>query len=216
MRLVCISDTHGFHREMLHPIPDGDVLVIAGDICKYGTLGEIRDFNQWLQGFTHPHKVVIAGNHDWPFQRTPGIARLEITNAIYLEDEAAVIEGVVFYGSPWTPWFHSWAFNQSRGPDSERKWASIPEDVEVLITHGPPKGILDKVDFVAAGVGNREYVGCGDLKRRLKDLSKLRVHIFGHIHGSYGTRKSGGKVFINASTCTEEYRPNNPPLIIDI
>lgn len=146
MKLVCISDTHSLHRR-LQSIPDGDVLIHAGDCLGQGTLENIEDFNDWLGSLPHRHKIVIAGNHDWAFQETPELARQALTSAIYLEDSGVEIEGVRFWGSPWTPIFMNWAFMLGRGEPLYEKWQLIPDDTDVLITHGPPQGIGDEVMF---------------------------------------------------------------------
>jgi Icc-related predicted phosphoesterase len=189
MRIVCVSDTHGYHS--LTEVPPGDVLVHSGDVCRYGGLEDVEDFNRWLGTLPHPHKVVICGNHDWCFQEKPDEARARLTNAIYLQDSACEIGGLTFYGSPWTPLFCDWAFMLS---DAElaAKWALIPSRVDVLITHGPPHGILD--------VTNRnERAGSLALLHRVHEL-KPRLHVFGHIHEAAGRFDHDGTIFLNAST----------------
>jgi predicted phosphohydrolase len=114
MRIVCVSDTHGYHE--LTRVPGGDVLVHAGDVCRHGGLEDVDDFNRWLGKLPHRHKIVICGNHDWCFQEKPAEARARLTNAIYLEDSGCEIEGLTFYGSPWTPLFCDWSFMLSE-PD---------------------------------------------------------------------------------------------------
>ena len=114
MKLACISDTHSLHRR-IPDIPDGDVLIHAGDCLGQGTLENIEVLNDWLGTLPHRYKIVIAGNHDWAFQETPELARQALTNAIYLEDSGVEIEGIRFWGSPWTPTFMDWAFMLERG-----------------------------------------------------------------------------------------------------
>ncbi|WP_339804881.1 metallophosphatase domain-containing protein [uncultured Marinobacter sp.] len=211
MRLVCISDTHSLHRR-IPEIPDGDVLIHAGDCLGAGTLSNVEELNEWLGALPHHHKIVIAGNHDWAFQETPELAREALTQAIYLEDSGVEIDGVRFWGSPWTPTFMDWAFMLERGQPLHEQWKQIPDDTNVLITHGPPKDIGDEVDL-----GFRcQNVGCVDLKHRVAQMTQLRAHIFGHIHEGYGEYHIGGSRFINASTCTARYEPTNPPIVLDI
>jgi len=210
MRLVCIADTHGMHRDM-PPIPNGDVLIHAGDCLGAGSLDELEEFDQWLGSLPHRHKILIAGNHDWAFEETPEAARLMVRNAHYLEDSGIEIEGVRFWGSPWTPRFRDWAFNLTRGEPLAKRWAQIPEATDVLITHGPPWGILDE----AGANFDIQMVGCHDLLERLASLS-VKAHVFGHIHECYGTRERDGIQFINASTCDERYRPTNRPIMVDL
>src|SRR5262245_5920777 len=131
MRIVCLSDTHDLHDRLL--VPDGDLLLHAGDATMRGSLEQIEAFDQWLGTQPHRHKVVIAGNHDWGFQRTPAKARALIRHAVYLEDAATTIEGLRIWGSPWQPWFFDWAFNLQRGAEIAAKWALIPSGLDVLI-----------------------------------------------------------------------------------
>lgn len=226
MRLVCISDTHTRHRHILvgsetrlrsgpipQVIPDGDVLVHAGDCTSSGTLFQLEDLAQWMGSHPHKYKILIAGNHDYCFAREPEKARAicEEHGIVYLEDESVTIENVLFYGSPWTPTFRDMAFNADEERMTEIR-AEIPASVEVLVTHGPPLGIFDYVPRDAA------HVGCYPLSVRIEKLSKLKAHIFGHIHEGHGMarRESDGVAFVNASTCTEHYQPMNPPIIVDL
>jgi Icc-related predicted phosphoesterase len=189
MRIVCISDTHGFHKHT--EVPPGDILVHGGDCTKHGSLEDVEEFNRWLGTLPHRHKVVIAGNHDFAFQETPDEARARITNAIYLQDSGCEIEGLTFYGTPWTPVFFDWAFMLS---DAElaAKWAMIPPRVDVLITHGPPHGIQDWTN-------RNERAGSLTLLHRVYEV-KPRLHVFGHIHEAAGRTKINGTTFVNAST----------------
>lgn len=190
LTLVCVSDTHGHHD--ITEAPPGDILIHAGDVTKFGGLDEVDAFNSWLGERPHAHKVAIAGNHDWCFQRFPDEARRRLTNAIYLEDAAVVVGGLKFYGSPWQPRFYDWAFNLDRGPELAAKWALLPVDTDVLITHGPPEGILDLT---------RRWVRVGDadLLDRVRQV-RPKLHVFGHIHEAAGVYESGGTLYVNAAT----------------
>jgi predicted phosphohydrolase len=190
VRIVCVSDTHANHHKTL--VPDGDVLLHAGDLTRHGDLADVDEFNRWLGTLPHPHKVVIAGNHDFCFQEQAARARARITNALYLEDEAVRVAGLKVYGSPWQPWFGGWAFNLPRGPDLAAVWAKIPDDTDILVTHGPPEGILDKTK-------RGELAGCRDLLARVKEV-RPRLHVFGHIHEAAGRLDVDGTTFVNAST----------------
>ena len=210
MKLVCISDTHSLHWR-IPEIPDGDVFIHAGDCLGQGTLENIEDFNDWLGTLPHRYKIVIAGNHDWAFQETPELARQALTNAIYLQDSGVEIEGVRLWGSPWTPTFMDWAFMLERGEPLNQKWRLIPDNTDVLITHGPPRGIGDE-----ANMGFKsQNVGCADLLACIQELA-LKVHIFGHIHEGYGEYQQGQAKLINASTCNARYEPRNSPIVIDL
>lgn len=208
MKIVAISDTHTMHRGI--DIPDGDVLIHAGDITGRGSFHQIIDFCTWLEQLPHKHKIVIAGNHDWCFvnKGREMSAGAISESATYLEDSEIVIDGIKFYGSPWQPEFCDWAFNLPRGKALAEKWRMIPDDTDVLITHGPPQHILDYCPD-----GN---VGCADLRVRVLRMPNLKYHIFGHIHESYGTEVRGQTTFVNASVCTGAYKPINPPIVIDI
>lgn len=211
MRIVALSDTHMRHAHpRLSPIPDGDVLVHTGDICGHGNITEVIQFNGWLGTLPHKHKVIIAGNHDWCFalEEKAERARSVVTNATYLEDSSTTIDGLKFYGSPWQPRFFDWAFNMDRD-ELREKWKEIPDDTDVLLTHGPPYGIYDR---------NREghYCGCPELKKALKRVKPL-LHVFGHIHEGYGMRKQEGTIYANASCVDRNYRPRvKPALVIDL
>ena len=209
MRIVCISDTHSMHAEVA--VPDGDVLIHGGDLTGRGESREIESAAAWLGGLPHAHKLVIAGNHDFLFESDPVRARdlIEAAGVTYLQDEGVEIEGVHFWGSPWQPWFHDWAFNLPRGEELQRVWAKIPEHTDVLITHGPPFGVLDRV--VRGGMS----VGCEALAERLGELD-VSLHVFGHIHEAYGIHgRSGERISINASVTNLRYEPIQPPVSVE-
>ncbi|HIB69648.1 MAG TPA: metallophosphoesterase [Phycisphaerales bacterium] len=208
MKFVALSDTHNLHL-MTH-IPEGDVLLFGGDMCGRGTLEEVEKFGEFLSTLPHEHKVVIAGNHDWPFEREPEKARKALGDVIYLEDEEVIIEGVKIYGSPWQPVFFNWAFNLERGEPLRKVWSKIPDDTDVLLTHGPPYDILDRCYD-----GRR--VGCQDLRDRVSELKQLKAHIFGHIHEGYGRHREGDCTHYNASICDlGQRRAENVPWLFEI
>lgn len=209
MKIIATADTHGLHDHV--ELPAADVLIVAGDICPMGEMQDVYVFGQWLRRLPHTHKIVIAGNHDRPFQEN----QMEAINALigndptihYLQDSAITVDGIKFYGSPWTPTFYNWHFMANRGEELQEKWSKIPEDVDVLITHGPPAGILDIVSGVPQG--------CADLLDQIKVI-RPKFNIFGHIHEGYGERLISGVTFINASLCDVRYRPVNPPVEIEL
>ena len=148
MKITCISDTHNQHS---HIPPDwlegGDVLVHAGDVSGRGSLKEVEAFMEWFNELPYTHKIFIAGNHDFWFEKVSTFAVNEMLaekypNITYLNDSGVEIDGVKFWGSPVQPWFYDWAFNRV-GTDICRHWDMIPLDIDVLVTHGPMKGILD-------------------------------------------------------------------------
>lgn len=192
-RWVCISDTHGQH-EKIESVPDGDVLIHAGDLTNTGEITQIKSFCEWMGKHPHKHKVVIAGNHDItldePYYPTASerfhykaplddtVARAtmrESKSFTYLEDRSTSVLGYNVYGSPWQPAFCDWAFNLDRGEACAAKWSAIPDDTEVLITHGPPVGHGD----LCNGGGNR--AGCVDLLAQITDRIKPLYHVFGHV-----------------------------------
>jgi hypothetical protein len=197
MRIVAVADTHLFTGDFV--VPDGDVFVHAGDMCRRGDLDELRDAAAWLRGLPHRHKVIVAGNHDWAFVREPAAARALFAGMTYLEDEAATIGGLRIYGAPWQPAFNDWAFNLQRGAELAAVWAKIPTGLDVLITHGLAEGIGD-----TSGMSGR--AGCADLRARLA-VVRPRLHLFGHIHQDGGAWRVGETICANVTTWECERRP---------
>ncbi len=208
MKIVIISDTHNFHYRV--DLPDGDLIIHCGDLTGMGTKPEVANFIDWFEKLPYQHKIFIAGNHDFGFERETDWleGELDHRNFNYLHDNSIEIEGIKFYGSPYQPWFCDWAFNLKRGEACAAKWAEIPQDTDFLITHGPPEGILDKNL-------EGESVGCYDLLQRVKVVKPI-VHAFGHIHEGYGSKEVEETLFINASTCTRAYKPTNKPVVIEL
>jgi len=203
MRIVCISDTHGKHDAVL--VPPGDVLIHSGDFST-GPERSVVAFNNFLATLPHPHKIVIAGNHDQLLEREPDKKNL-ITNATYLVDERIDIDGVVFYGSPYTMKFHG-AFQVSKGEEATRKFDSIPNETDILITHGPPHFIGDRTWTMV-------NAGSSELALKIKQVKPL-VHLFGHIHEGYGIYHESETMFVNASIANFAYRSWNKPIVFDL
>ncbi|MAM87354.1 MAG: metallophosphoesterase [unclassified Hahellaceae] len=210
MKIVCVSDTHSRHE--LVAVPDGDVLIHAGDCTGRGSEEDLVALDRWFSRQPHRHKILIAGNHDRLFESEPARARELITAATYLEDSGTVIDGLNFWGSPWTPTFFDWHFMRERGAPMAEVWECIPASTDVLITHGPPMGVLDEVP---RGPNEVEHTGCADLMAAVLRV-RPKIHIFGHIHEGYGTSEIDGTLFINASSLDERYRPVNPPIVFEI
>lgn len=205
MKFVFISDTHGQHHALR--LPPGDVLVHAGDFSKRGRPEEVADFMDWFGQQDFPHLVCIAGNHDFMAENFPAAFQALVPPHVhYLNDTGVKIEGIRLWGSPITPWFFDWAFNRHRGADIRNHWSLIPPDTDILITHGPPYGILDRV----AKTGHP--VGCRDLLRKIQEL-RIRIHVFGHIHEGYGQTSMDGVRYINAAVLDEHYTLKNEPVI---
>jgi Icc-related predicted phosphoesterase len=207
MRIVFISDTHGCHRKI--EIPDGDILVHAGDCMHRGKLEELHDLNAWFGKLPHTHKVLIPGNHDWALEQDYNLCKTMMSNCITLHEEAAEVCGLHFYGSAWSPRFCNWAFNADRGAQLKTIWSRIPDNTDVLVTHGPPSGVLDVVERGGS------HEGCADLMERIQVI-KPKIHAFGHIHEAYGKEVINGVTYVNASIMTLKYSPKNKPIVIDI
>lgn len=226
MKIVAISDTHCQLEKI--SVPDGDLLIHSGDLTFHGTVKEMSRELYLLQemGKKFKHGVVLClGNHDWLGQKEPGMfsALVENTNITYLEDSSTEIDGLKIYGSPYSPEFCGWAYGYSRYENVEHnRWENIPDDTNILITHGPPKGILDltagyeSIEPSKLLIQEPEHVGCWDLRERIRNLKSLRAHIFGHIHHSYGREIVDGITFLNSSICDESYSPSNAPHVIDL
>lgn len=163
---------------------------------------DVVSFNRWLGHQPFKHRIVCAGNHDRFFENVPAPARELLTNATYLENTGIKLDGVSFWGSPYTPEFLNWAFMYQRGSGA-RYWNLIPENLDVLVTHGPPWGGLDQT------IPGEAHLGCAELLDAVT-RKKPRVHVFGHIHGGAGTFESEPTRFINAAYLNEGYRPSPP------
>jgi predicted phosphodiesterase len=220
---------------MKHELPKGDVLIHAGDISNKGGEVDVTNFIYWFQNIQgYDTKIFISGNHDFCFERVNqphhkgdydwlhnlmAPENLSQSNVTYLQDDFIIIESpefsrpIKFYGSPWQPWFYDWAFNLPRlGTELQAKWAFIPEDTDVLITHGPPNGYGDLVNNWRQP---NTHVGCECLINRIIDIKPV-LNIFGHIHEGYGVKNNQDTMFVNASICNSGYNPINKPIIIDL
>lgn len=207
MKLVLISDTH----QRFPVLPEGDVLVHAGDWTWEGDARAVKEFYRWLLSQPHKCKVIIAGNHDLGLENgdapKPPISR----GLHYLENSGVEIEGFKFWGSPLTPQFGNWAFMRERGDEIAKYWNMIPSDTDVLITHGPPLGILDKTPPRWGSIN----AGCYDLMSAVNRVAP-KLHVFGHIHHGYGVIEQNGTTFVNASICDEQYDDVNEPVVFDL
>jgi Icc-related predicted phosphoesterase len=224
MKITFISDTHSKHKFLDGDLTGGDLLIHAGDISSMGYNYEIKDFCEWFNSIdNYTHKVFIAGNHDWGFiDREPFYVHRSVlipkpTEDVlidnpgikYLRDELYNVEGVNVYGSPWQPEFYDWAFNLPRkGEELKRRWANIPDNTDILVTHGPAYGYVDKV------LGRYDNLGCELLIQRIKQI-KPKIHVCGHIHSGRNLLFDNGTLYINASVLNERYEYNYKPITID-
>lgn len=206
--MVCISDTHTKLAQII--LPEGDLLIHAGDATFRGTIQEISQFNEDLGKIKHLYKhgvIFVPGNHDVLFEKHEYLAKSILTNAKVLIDDWTIIENKLIYGSPWQPEFNNWSFGLPRDSIKlQDRWDNIPDNADIVITHGPVNDILDEcVDGFRAG--------CKLLYKRIVQI-KPELFVSGHIHHSYGMHCFNGTTFINASICQEDYQPLNLPIEI--
>jgi Icc-related predicted phosphoesterase len=206
MKIVALSDIHGFTPEITE---EGDVLLFAGDILKSGTLTELSFFKKWVDTIKDQfdHVIVVPGNHDRCFEEDEYQSRSILKGIRVLINQGCAIDGVKFYGSPNTPKFFDWAFMKGRA-EMDQVWQGIPDDTQVLVTHGPAFGILDQNK-------KGERCGCESLYMKIKELPELKAHIFGHIHEAYGHRYCGHHAY-NVAILDHKYRVAHSVTIIDV
>lgn len=218
MTILCISDTHNKHLEIPIEYLENtdntiDTIIHAGDVSSHGYKGEIIGFLEWFNELNFKNKIFIAGNHDFYLERgkPEDIAAMlaNYPNITYLNDSGIEIDGIKIWGSPVQPWFYDWAFNR-KGSDICKHWNMIPDDINLLITHGPIKGYLD---LTSRG----DLAGCPNLLVRIFNLKNLKSHVCGHIHEGYGTDIFTNRVkLINASVLDHNYKMKNKPILIEI
>lgn len=218
-RITVISDTHTKHKQVRADLPGGNVLIHAGDISSLGYPHEIDNFCKWFDKIEdYDHKIFIAGNHDFLFENHSDDAA-QIVNSFkwfhYLQDSWVQVGEDIedrltkIYGSPWQPEFLHWAFNLKRnGSELKKVWADIPDDTDILVTHGPPYGILDTVGHYP------EKLGCMLLANRILEV-KPKIHVFGHIHSGNGYFFDGTTHYLNASVLNERYVYEYKPKTFD-
>jgi Icc-related predicted phosphoesterase len=210
VKVVCLSDTHGQIQKI--SIPEGDVVVHAGDFSATGSMRDHIEFASFLGALPHKYKLVVPGNHDRCSQiMTEGVREVfKFHGVTLLIDEAIEIEGKKFYGSPWTPTFGRWHWMKDRGRSIGRMWDGIPTGLDMLITHGPPHGILDW------SIYSKVNCGCEELIKAVYD-KKPRHHVFGHIHNSGGMVKAeNGMSFHNVAICDEDYKPQDRVQVVEL
>ena len=222
MRITVISDTHTKHGLIpMEDLPGGDLIICAGDIMNSGyNKNDILDFCTWFHSLEqYDKKIFIAGNHDRMFENHPeGVE--ELLNIYfdidYLQDEGYDLydldtdTSTKIYGSPWQPEFYSWAFNLPKnGIELAGKWEAIPDNTDILITHGPAFGTLDTV----AG-RPWDNLGCELLAERI-EVIKPKIHVCGHIHSGYGYEFKDGTHFFNAAVLDEQYEYTQKPMTFD-
>lgn len=213
-KIVCVSDSHGRHKEIT--LPNGDFLIHAGDFSRgKGSILETIDFLKWLESLPYKHRIAIAGNHDAITEDSPdlfaSLFKEHAPSCHYLCDSGIELDGYKIWGSPVTPTFYNWWWNRNRGPEIMRHWQMIPEDTQILVTHGPPRGILDLVP-------DGSHQGCLDLKEVInKRLKNLKLHVFGHLHSDGNQQVTQNNVtYVNAAVVGEDYRLRGKIQVIEI
>lgn len=219
LSLTIFSDTHLRPLEPILRPYISDVGIHCGDTLNSGSKSDFLEFLIQLERVRSKFKrfVYVPGNHDIYVEKQPDACRkdLESLGVDLLINQEIVIEGKRIYGSPYTPRFGRWAFMLDRGEAIRKVWDQIPEGLDVLITHGPPKGILDLTD--GRYTGHPENVGCEELYDRLTTMEKPpRISAFGHIHASYAMKVVGKTTYYNAAICNEDYQPMNKPWEVEI
>lgn len=197
-KIIAVGDTHG--KENWLDLPKSDILIHCGDM-HITSLQELYHMNEWFGQQDFDYKICIAGNHDTHLERIDKKQCKQLfTNAIYLENDYLEIEGLKIYGSPYTPEFNNWSFMyQRRSKEANDLWKQIPDNLDLLISHGPPYQILDKNQ-------NNENCGCEVLQREVF-IKMPKRHLFGHIHG-YGHQyiEKERIKFYNTSVLDETYK----------
>lgn len=206
MNIKVISDTHMQH-ESLNVEKDLDTIIHCGDSTNYRepipNQKEFDIFIKWYSELDIKHKVLIAGNHDEWSMKKYNVDKVKDLGIIYLEHEYYELEGLIMFGSPYTPTFGNWYHMKDRSK-LDRFWEVLEPNIDILITHGPPKCVLD---LSHNANGELEYCGDAALLRHVLQ-KKPRYHCFGHIHDSrgcfnQGVRIMGETTFINASCVTD-------------
>jgi Icc-related predicted phosphoesterase len=200
MKIDCISDLHGHQPEL----EGGDLLIVAGDLTARDEFIGYVSFYSWLARQSYDQIIIVPGNHDGMMSNFKSETDTG-TNLSILIDGAQVYNDLKIYGSPWTPTFFNWHFMKDRGEDIKKMWDLIPDDTDILVTHGPPFGVLD--------YAHGDSQGCEELLKAVWRV-KPKLHVFGHIHEGYGQTEIDGTIFVNASIMDGRYRPRNKPVTV--
>jgi Icc-related predicted phosphoesterase len=215
LRIVALSDTHGFHKNLT--VPDGELLIHAGDFAMRAKKPHVVEFAEWFKSLPHPYKIIVPGNHDCYLDGHNYWGHELFAPAIYLDHEYCEVMGLKIFGSPYSSSIYEpsmWSFDYPReGFRSKELWDSITGKLDILITHGPPYGILDLVEN--AHVGEDPHVGDLNLLYAVERSAPM-IHLFGHIHECHGTTDNERTKFYNVSVCNLQYKPVNPITVIDL
>ncbi len=219
MKVWFISDTHNKHLEL--QVPDVDLVIHCGDESTHGNPcmnePESRRFFDWYAALDIPTKVFVPGNHSTAVEQ--GLIRPdEFPELRFLVHRAIECNGLKIFGSPYTPRFHDWAYMKKR-TQLDVVWQSVPDDVDILVTHGPPKGVLDMTrDFESKHL---IQVGCAALRRHVDERIRPKIHAFGHLHdekgvSNYGMFTRGATQFINCSCCNLASKLMNNGFVVEL
>lgn len=202
VKIVCFSDYHAAKEQI--EMPRGDILIFCGDWSGQGSVMDVIIFADVMRSYKFKHKIVCAGNHDWPAFESHALVKeiFKERGITYLCEEDIAIHDLSFYVTPWTPEFCGWAFMEKE-EDLVKRYAKIPKNTDVLITHGPPDGILDHCKGSWA-------------LRDVVDSIKPKAHLFGHIHSAYGIEERSGTIFVNCSILNDQYEMANIPVVIEL
>jgi predicted phosphohydrolase len=213
-KICFISDTHNFHNKI--NIPECNILIHAGDFSAIGRHHEVENFLKWFNKQPAHYKIYIAGNHDISYQKEPDFKQrmLDIyPNLTYLENTGIWIDNIYIWGSPYSPEFNTWAFGYNRN-EANKIWDLIPDYTTILVTHGPPKNILDWCFYNQPPYP--QDAGCEVLRNKIIRI-KPKWAVFGHVHESRGINQNilSPTTCMNVSICTLRYEPANKPVVID-
>jgi len=224
-KFITISDLHSKYNDIPKEwFVEADCIICAGDVTNVGYPHDAENFLKWFNKLPYKHKIFIPGNHDFCFDEkyvstTPhGLqhwsqhipkTKMDVEAIMdkypdirYLNDSGTVVNGITIWGSPISPWFHDWAFNRDRGDVIQKHWDMIPTSTDIVVTHGPCWGILDKTE-------QGDLTGCKNLGWEICNRIKPKYHICGHIHEAYGVAIQGSTTYINTSILDRGYSINN-------
>lgn len=212
IKIVAISDTHSNHEKI--EIPECDILIHSGDFVNSHTMPQsqaesaTKEFSDWISSLKQAkRKIIVPGNHDFFCQRNEDTVKGWLDPSVdMLVDQLVEVNGWKIWGTPWQPNFYNWAYNVKNNQDMKDKLNIIPSGIDILVTHHPPYGILDKSSW-----GNT--CGCPFTLDWIKNNNDLKLHVFGHIHPGYGSESISGTIFCNASIVNHKYEVENEPKI---
>jgi Icc-related predicted phosphoesterase len=202
-----ISDTHELHRSV--EMPPCDLLIHAGDWTFFSkSRRQIHDFNDWLgEQYAPLGRILSPGNHETYLEHDRHLSSLTSNGTVLIEERLA-IRGLKLWASPITP--HSAGGFTVRSPEERaRRYAQIPLETDILITHGAPYGILD------CAPGDSQHQGCRELLNAIKRI-KPKIHVFGHVHQGYGVYQTPDTLFVNAALLGPDGDIDGPPIVVSI